>query len=367
MTELKDVLGSAADITIFRKLAELSYQTSYSHRGRYYTLADIPQYDAWGLWSYRSVWCSRRGTLLATAEALVQEADAGFFVAELEGVLNVEVKGALLRLVRQQKLARASFAGRYLYCSPDTATRDAQLTARRVRDAATPLGGRLPHVDVLPDELKASIVLFFSLLDEQQRRLYAGLESLKMGPRRRPGDRRPAGAGRGDRGPRAAPHPGPRCDCRACPPGWRRTPTGGKKTPAVIARIDELMTHETAGDPMSGLKWTRRTTEKIAAELQSLGISVGPRTVARLLTQLGFSLRVNQKKRSTGSPARRNEQFEQIASLRERFVTDAAPIEIMFQYEKILNAIRKDLGHKNQGFKRGTLLGMWVNDIDSHV
>ena len=130
MTELKDVLGSAADITIFRKLAELSYQTSYSHRGRYYTLADIPQYDAWGLWSYRSVWFSRRGTLLATAEALVQEADAGFFVAELEGVLNVEVKGALLRLVRQQKLARASFAGRYLYCSPDTATRDAQLTRR---------------------------------------------------------------------------------------------------------------------------------------------------------------------------------------------------------------------------------------------
>ena len=86
------------------------------------------------------------------------------------------------------------------------------------------------------------------------------------------------------------------------------------------------MTHETAGDPMSGLKWTRRTTEKIAAELRSLGIGVGPRTVARLLTQLGFSLRVNQKKRSTGSPSRRNEQFEQIASLRERFVTDAAPI-----------------------------------------
>jgi hypothetical protein len=163
MAELKDVLGSSADITIFRKLTELSSRTSYSHRGRFYTLADIPDYDAWGLWSYRSVWFSRRGTLLATAEALVQEADAGFFVAELEGVLNVEVKGALLRLVRQQKLARASFAGRYLYCSPDTATRDAQLTARRVRDAATPLGGRLPHVDVLPDELKASIVLFFSL------------------------------------------------------------------------------------------------------------------------------------------------------------------------------------------------------------
>ena len=66
MAELKDVLGSSADITIFRKLTELSSRTSYSHRGRFYTLADIPDYDAWGLWSYRSVWFSQRGTLLAT-------------------------------------------------------------------------------------------------------------------------------------------------------------------------------------------------------------------------------------------------------------------------------------------------------------
>ena len=86
------------------------------------------------------------------------------------------------------------------------------------------------------------------------------------------------------------------------------------------------MQHETAGDPMSGLKWTRRTTETIATELQSLGIGVSSRTVARLLTQRGFSLRVNQKKRSNGSPSRRNEPFAQIATLRERFVADAAPI-----------------------------------------
>jgi hypothetical protein len=39
----------------------------------------------------------------------------------------------------------------------------------------------------MPQELRAAIVLFFSLLDEKQRRLYAGLETLKMG---RGGDRR---------------------------------------------------------------------------------------------------------------------------------------------------------------------------------
>ncbi len=38
MPELKEILGTQADATIFRKLRELSYRSSYSHRGRYYTL-----------------------------------------------------------------------------------------------------------------------------------------------------------------------------------------------------------------------------------------------------------------------------------------------------------------------------------------
>ena len=42
------------------------------------------------------------------------------------------------------------------------------------------------------------------------------------------------------------------------------------------------MTHETAGDPVSGLKWTHRTTAKLAHELRGLGIHVCPQTVARL-------------------------------------------------------------------------------------
>ena len=90
MPELKEMLGTQADATIFRKLRELSYRSSYSHRGRYYTLDDIADYDEWGLWSYRTVWFSLRGSLMATAEGLVEESDAGFFVAELENVLSVE-------------------------------------------------------------------------------------------------------------------------------------------------------------------------------------------------------------------------------------------------------------------------------------
>jgi hypothetical protein len=41
-------------------------------------------------------------------------------------------------------------------------------------------------LEVSPEQVRAAILLFYSLLDEQQRRLYAGLESLKLG---RGGDR----------------------------------------------------------------------------------------------------------------------------------------------------------------------------------
>ena len=89
------------------------------------------------------------------------------------------------------------------------------------------------------------------------------------------------------------------------------------------------MKHETAGDPMTGLKWTRRTTPKIAAELETLGIQVSPRTVARLLKQMGFSLRVNHKKLarvSKTSPEDRDAQFVHIKELRERCAAGHVPL-----------------------------------------
>jgi len=181
MPELKGELGTDADITVLRKLAELSYRSSYSHRGRYYTLERIPKYDQWGLWSFRSVWFSQRGTLLATAEELVKESEMGFFAPELDRLLHVEVKGCLLKLVRENRIVREKLFGRYLYCSPTTARKKEQIRARRICESQTTPGGPLVEDEVMPDELKAAIILFFTLLDEQQRRLYAGLESLKLG------------------------------------------------------------------------------------------------------------------------------------------------------------------------------------------
>jgi hypothetical protein len=86
------------------------------------------------------------------------------------------------------------------------------------------------------------------------------------------------------------------------------------------------MKHETAGDPVSGLKWTRRTTKKIAGELKKLQINVGAKTVGKLLKQMGFSLRVNHKKLSRGPKEDRDEQFAYIAEMREFFAKRKWPI-----------------------------------------
>ena len=70
---------------------------------------------------------------------------------------------------------------RNVYFSHKRSVRSQQIASRRVREAQPSVSKSIAAQDVLPDELKAAIVLFFSLLDEQQRRLYAALESFKLG------------------------------------------------------------------------------------------------------------------------------------------------------------------------------------------
>lgn len=74
------------------------------------------------------------------------------------------------------------------------------------------------------------------------------------------------------------------------------------------------------------MKWTRRTTRKIAKELRRGGIHVSANTVSRILRGLGFSLRVNHKKLSRGSPKERDRQFRYIATLRRTFQEEGFPI-----------------------------------------
>ena len=171
LPELQRALGSLVPLTVFRKLKELGYRTSYSHRGRFYTLDRIARFDGQGLWSHDSVWFSRYGTLVNTAEAFVNRSPSGYFVAELEDALHVSVQDPLLQLAGQQRIARQLVSGLYLYCSSDPATRQRQLQIRQAGLSAPSVSDSVIAAESVSDELKAGIILFYSLLDEKQRRL----------------------------------------------------------------------------------------------------------------------------------------------------------------------------------------------------
>src|SRR5450432_3571669 len=115
LPQLKQLLGTEANITVFRKLKELSYRTSYSHRGSFYTLDEIADFDKNGLWSSGSACFSRHGSLVATVEAFVTQSQAGYFASELEDILHVPVKEPLLGLVEQDRIARQSVSSLYWY------------------------------------------------------------------------------------------------------------------------------------------------------------------------------------------------------------------------------------------------------------
>lgn len=180
LLDLKRVLGTAVDVTVFRKLATLDYLSSYTHRGRYYTLRRIARFSPAGLWSHEGVGFSRYGTLLATAEAFVTQAPMGCLAEELARTLHVEVHDALRALTADGRLRRSDVSGVYLYTAADAADHRQQLQARRAAQAV-PIMVDTAALQIAPSELGAAIVLFYSLLDEQQRRLFAGLESLKLG------------------------------------------------------------------------------------------------------------------------------------------------------------------------------------------
>ena len=86
------------------------------------------------------------------------------------------------------------------------------------------------------------------------------------------------------------------------------------------------MEHDTAGDPITGLKWTRKTPQKIAELLEQLDIPVSANTVARLLHNMNHSLRAHHKNLASDASPFRDQQFQYFSSLRHRFQRRGLPM-----------------------------------------
>jgi len=181
LNQLQSALGNPNERTVFRKLKSLDYLSSYSHRGMYYTLQSIAKFDAEGLWSHQTVWFSRFGSLLDTARAFIERSEAGYSAAELSEALHVQTKHCLLSLIRAAKVRREKLQGCYIYFCSEANKYNSQRKARVQRKHKQLATMLVANPDLAEDEAKAVVLLFLSTLNEKQRRLYAGLESLKLG------------------------------------------------------------------------------------------------------------------------------------------------------------------------------------------
>ena len=80
--------------------------------------------------------------------------------------------------------------------------------------------------------------------------------------------------------------------------------------PELLTALEDLLEPSTRGDPELPLRWTCKSTRRLANELTQAGHSVSPRTVASLLREDGYSLQANRKTREGGQHPDRNAQFE---------------------------------------------------------
>jgi len=180
LEQIKAALGSDVKMTAFRKLKLLTYKASYSHAGKYYTLDEIALFNNYGIWQYHHIYFSKFGTLKNTIEQLVCSSEAGYTALELEQLLNVRVFKPLFQLYSTGRLYREQIGDSYVYGSANNYEFQKK---SRIEQLEFCLKKKIVEQSLGFDnaEIKESLHVLLSSLNEKQRRLYVGFESLKLG------------------------------------------------------------------------------------------------------------------------------------------------------------------------------------------
>ena len=168
MTEIKHILGTDVNMTVYRTLSTFSYHSMYSHAGKYYTLPEITQFDDYGIWEYSRVYFSQFGTLKKSILHLLKQSSAGYTATELKGIFKIPVYNTVLNLYKEKQIKREQIGHEYVYFS--VSKYDLQFQERR--SGVT---------DPSRSEYDDYLFLFMSTLNEKQRRWFAGLQSIEFG------------------------------------------------------------------------------------------------------------------------------------------------------------------------------------------
>ncbi len=167
LSELFHVLDTQSRMSVFRRLKLIGYLTSFTHAGRYYTLADIPKFDTFGLWFYQDVGFSSAGTLKSTVVDIVHSSEAGMTPTEILNLLRLRVPNslhnALHELIKNKQLKRHRLQGLPLYTNIDSDIAQNQVVTRREKIESRSRISAVPSIEVtisvLVEAIRAGKVL----------------------------------------------------------------------------------------------------------------------------------------------------------------------------------------------------------------
>ena len=115
------------------------------------------------------------------------------------------------------------------------------------------------------------------------------------------------------------------------PPGRQRRPGGGRKKriecdATLLPDLESLVDPVTRGDPESPLRWSSKSTAKLAGELRPMGHSISAELVRQLLHQSGYSLQANNKTKEGSAHPDRDAQFAYISERTKAMQQSGQPV-----------------------------------------
>lgn len=153
---LEEVAGliNRSTHTARRRLKQWQALTSYNKNGRYYTLPDVPEFDANGLWRRRGVCFSRFGNLRQTVVELVRRSQAGLDAGEMRSLLGVDPRSFLSAFAKQPQFRREKVHGRFVYYSSEEALGRKQREQRGLQSKKARLPVDFEAVSILVEKIK---------------------------------------------------------------------------------------------------------------------------------------------------------------------------------------------------------------------
>jgi len=140
--------------TVQRRLAKLKTLRSYNRNGSYYTLADIAEFDANGLWHYRGTCFSRFGNLPRTFIQLVHNSPAGLTFHETGELIGLEPGSFIWSFHNHPKIKRQKYQSKYVYFASEPTLYAQQQQNRIVLHRSKKLPSDLEAIAILVAKIK---------------------------------------------------------------------------------------------------------------------------------------------------------------------------------------------------------------------